>query len=320
MTFHRRTLLLAGAAALAAPALRAQGAYPNRAIRVVVPFPPGSVGDSVPRFIATRLQASLGQPVVLENRPGAGGAIGAEAVATAAPDGYTLLSHSVGLSTLPHIAKLSFDPLKLEPITQTISGSYVLVVRPDFPASNLREFIAHVRKQPGRLNYGSHGSGSGVHLVMELLKSQAGLFIVHVPYRGAAPAMQDLLAGRLDMAFDSTAGAMAMIRAGKLKPLAVGGLKPVPALPGVATIAEQFPGFDTDGWQGLWAPPGTPREIVARLNAEAVKAVNSPEFGKLMSDAGFVATSSTPEQFGALHKSQHEKWGRLIRERGIQPD
>ena len=319
-TSPNRRAVLALLAAGAAP-LHAQSAFPTHPLRIVVPFPPGSVGDSVPRSIALCMQAALGQPVVIDNKPGASGAIGADAVAKAPPDGYTLLSHSSTLPILPHLQKLPFDPLKdLAPITQTVSGSYVLVVQPSFPANDLRGFIEVVRSRPGRLNYGSYGNGSGPHLAMELLKSRAGLFIVHVPFRGAAPALQELLAGRLDMAFDTSVAVLPHVRAGKLKAIAVGGSRPVDALPGVAPVATVLPGFDADGWQGLFAPAGTPRDIVGRLHAEAVKALQAPDFVRTMADTGFSVVGNTPEQFAAVMREQHDKWGRLVRERGIRGD
>jgi len=317
-------ILRATAAALAllvSAFAAAQPSYPSRPIRVVVPFPPGSAADSVPRTLAQAVQVALGQPLVIDNRPGAAGAIGADAVAKAAPDGYTLLSHVSSITINPQLVKAPFDVLKdLQPVTQTVSGSYVLVVQPSFPANDLREFIDHVRKNPGRFNYASYGSGSGPHLAMELLKAQAQLFIVHVPFRGAAPAMQELLSGRIDMAFDTTVAAIPHIRAGRLKAIAVGGPMPLGALPGVMPIAHTFAGFDTDGWQGIFVPAGTPPQIVARLNAELVKAIRAPEFVRSMADLGFVAVGSTPQQFGALVHADHDRWGRLIRERGIRPD
>lgn len=316
----RRRHVLSASALGWLDAARAQG-YPTRPIRLVVAFPPGSTGDMVPRALAQKVQASIGQPVVIDNRPGAAGAIAAEAVAKAAPDGYTLLSTSSAVVINPHLVKTSFDVLKdLVPVVQTIAGSYVLVVQPTFPANTLREWIDHVRRNPGRFNYASYGSGSGPHLAMEILKASAGLYIVHVPFRGAAPAMQELLAGRIEMAFDTSVATLPHIRSGKLKAIAVGGPRPVEALPGVPTVAQTFPGFDTDGWQGLFAPAGTPPEVVARLNDEFVKAARSADFVKQMADLGFAAVGHRADAFTALVKTEYERYGRLIRERGIQPD
>ena len=319
----RRRQLIQGAAALAAAplAIAQQPAWPSRPIRVVVPFPPGSAADTIPRAIAQRLQLALETPCVIDNRPGASGTVGAAAVAGAAADGYTLLSHTSGITIQPHLVPASFDVLRdFVPVTQTIAGSYVLVVRPSFPARDLREFVATVRSAPGKYSYSSFGSGSGPHLAMELLKQQAGLFILHVPFRGAAPAMQELLAGRLDMAFDTTFSAVPHIRAGRLVPIAVGGPRTVAALPGVATVAQTFPGFDTDGWQGFFAPAGTPGEIVRRLHEETAKALQQPELEKRIADLGFTALGTSPEQFAALVRTDHERWGRIVRERRIKAD
>lgn len=317
---HRRTFLGAAAAALAAPTLRAQD-WPARPIRLVVPLPPGSAADAIPRAIALRLQASLGVPCVIENKPGAAGTIGAGMVAKAPADGYTVLSHTSGIAIQPHLGPAPYDLLRdLVPVSQTISGSYVLLVSPSFPASNLREFVDLVRRAPGKYSYGSYGTGSGTHLAMELLKSEAGLFILHVPFRGAAPAMQELLAGRLDMAFDTSFAAVPHIRAGRLKPIAVGGPREVAALPGVARVAQLYPGFDTDGWQGLFVPAGTPEAIVRRLSDETAQALRTPELSKTISELGFFPVGNTPEQFAALVRADYEKWGRVVRGRGIKPD
>jgi tripartite-type tricarboxylate transporter receptor subunit TctC len=319
---RRRSFVQAATALAAAPlAMAQQPPWPARPIRVVVPFPPGSAADAIPRAIAQRLQVALDTPCVIDNRPGASGSLGAAAVAGAAADGYTILSHTSAITIQPHLAPGAFDVLRdFVPVTQTIAGSYVLVVRPSFPARDLREFVESVRNAPGRYSYASYGSGSGPHLAMELLKQQAGLFILHVPFRGAAPAMQELLAGRLDMAFDTTFAAVPHIRAGRLVPIAVGGPRTVAALPGVATVAQLYPGFDTDGWQGLFAPAGTPGEIVRRLSDETTKALRQPELEKRISDLGFMPLGTQPDQFAMLVRSEHERWGRVVRERRIKPD
>lgn len=322
MSLRRCIARLLGAALVAVAAVPPASAQPSAApIRIVVPFPPGSIGDTVPRTLALRLQAALGQPVIVDNRPGAAGSLGADVVAKAAADGRTLLSTTSTVTIQPHLGKPPFNVLTdLVPVSETVAGSYVLVVQPSFPAATLREFIELVRRNPGRFNYASYGTGSGPHLAMELLKERAGLFIVHVPFRGAAPAMQELLAGRVEMAFDTTAAALPQIRAGKLKAIAVGGPKAVDALFGVPTVASVYPGFDTDGWQGVFAPAGTPREQVLRLQAEIAKAVHAPEFARAMADVGFSVVGSSSDAFAARVRSEHEKWGRLIRERHIQPD
>lgn len=316
----RRSFALSLAASLAAPHAFAQ-AWPARPIRFVVPFPPGSAADGIPRAIAQRLQGPLGEACVIENKPGAAGSIGADAVAKAAPDGYTFLSHTSGITIQPHLGRTPYELLRdLVPVTQTIAGSYVLVVPPAFPANNLREFVQVVQRAPGKYSYASHGSGSGPHLAMELLKDEARLFILHVPMRGAAAAMQELLAGRLDMAFDTTFAALPHIRAGKLKAIALGGPRGMESLPGVGRVADLHPGFDTDGWQGIFAPAGTPGEIVQRMGREIAAVLRQPELVQMITNLGFQPVGNTPAQFAAVVRADHEKWGRVVRQRGIRPD
>lgn len=309
-------------AATAWPALSpAQAAFPSKPIRLVVAFPPGSAGDLVARMVSTKLQENLGQPVVVDNRPGATGNIAAEAVVRAPADGYTLLSTSSALAIVPWLQKMPFDPLKdLLPLSQTIAGSYVLVVHPSFPARNLAEFLALVKKSPGRFMYASYGNGSGPHLAMELLKARAGLFVTHVPYRGAAPALQDLLGGQVDMAFDTTVATLAHIRAGKLRAIALGGPATYDILPGVPTIAQTYAGFDTDGWQALFAPAGTPRELAQKLSAEIARAVRAPEVTGKLKELGFQAVGSNLQAFSTYFAAEHARYGKLIAERGIKGD
>lgn len=318
---RRRTFL--GSLALpvaAAPAL-AQAAWPARPVRIIVPLPPGGAADAIPRAVAQHLQDALGTPWVIENRPGASGTIGADLVAKAAPDGYTFLSHTSGITIQPHMGKAPYEVLRdFVPVSQTIAGSYVLVTTPSFPAGNLHEWIAAVRRAPGRYSYGSHGSGSGPHLAMELLKEEADLFILHVPFRGAAPALQELLAGRLDMAFETTFAALPHIRAGRLKAIALGGPRTLEALPAVGTVAEVVPGFDTDGWQGFFAPAGTPPEIVRRVGDETARALRMPALANRIVELGFRPVGSTPEQFAAVVQQDYRKWGRVVRDRRILPD
>jgi tripartite-type tricarboxylate transporter receptor subunit TctC len=317
----RRRDVLGGLAAAAIFAGARAQTWPNGPIRFVVPFPAGSAADAIPRAIAARLQTVLGVPCVIDSQPGASGTIGARFVATADADGQTLLSHTSSLVIQPHFGPTPFDPLRdFAPIAQTISGSYVLVTRPDFPAGNLRGWIAAVRAAPGRYSYASHGAGSGPHLAMELLKSRARLFILHVPFRGAAPALQELLAGRLDMAFDTTFATVPHIRAGRLKAIAVGGPMHVGALPGVGRVADTMPGFDTDGWQGLFAPAGTPAAIVQRLADEVGSAVRNPELAARITDLGFQPVGNRPEQLAQRMLADHGKWGRVVRERGIKAE
>lgn len=317
---RRRDVLLAAAAASCGVPAHAQ-AWPSRPIRIVVPFPPGSAADAVPRGIAQHLQGALGVPCFVDNRPGAAGAIGADLVAKAPPDGYTLLSHTSSLTIQPHLGPVPFDVLRdLAPVSQTVSGSYVLVVHPSFPASDLRQFIAVVRAAPGRYSYGSHGSGSGPHLAMELLKSDARIFALHVPFRGAAASLQELVAGRLDMAFDTSFAVVPLIAAGRLKAIAVGGLRPVGPLPGVRRIADLYRGFDTDGWQGLFAPAGVPPAVVQQLSALSAQALQAPPLAEKIAGLGFRPLGTAPDAFARVVRADHAKYGRIIRERRIRAD
>ena len=311
---RRHLLALAAGSVVPLPAL-AQAPWPSRPLRIVVPFPPGGIADAAARAIGAEMAKDLGQPVVVENRPGAGGNVGAEAVAKAPPDGHTVLYAVASAFTAnPHLyGRMPFDPLKdLVPVTETVLGGMVLVVRPDFKAGNLRDWLAQVRSQPGRLSYASYGNGSFPHLNMELLKSMTGTHVVHIPYRGAAPAMQDLLAGQVDMMFDQSATAIAQIRAGKVKPLAVNTPQRMAALPDVSTIGELLKGFDGSGWQGIWVPAGTPTPVIQRLNQSVVKALAVPDVRKRFTDAGLEVVGSTPEQTRQKVERESAKWKDVI--------
>ena len=322
---RRHALLAAGAAAwaLAVPRLGRAQAWPARPIRLVVPFPPGGVMDIAARAIGNELAKELKQPVVVDNRPGAGGNLGTEAVAKAANDGYTLL-YGIGstFTANPHLyGKLNFDPLKdLTAVTETVSGGMVLLVRPDFPAKDLREWVAAVKSRPGRLSYASYGNGSFPHLNMELLKSLSGTHVVHIPYRGAAPAMQDLLAGQVDMMFDQSATAIAQIRAGKVKPLAVNTPQRMAGLPDVPTVAETFRGFDGSGWQGLWVPAGTQPQVVQQLQQATLKALAEPQVRQRFAESGLDIVGSSPEQVQAKLGRESDKWRDVIRFANIRLD
>jgi tripartite-type tricarboxylate transporter receptor subunit TctC len=324
MPIARRTALATIAAALSAPAglVRAQ-AWPARPIRLVVNFPPGGAADQIARAVGVPLAQALGQPVVVENRGGANGNIGGEAVAKAAPDGYTLLMSSGGMvSVNPHLyARMAFDPARdLVPVAAAARVLVYLLVRPDFPAQNAAGFIAHLKANPGKLSYGSPGNGSSPHLAGELMKAQAGVFAVHVPYRGAAPALQDLLAGQIDFFFDPGIG-LNQVRAGKLKLLAVGSPTRSPAFPEVPTLAESgLAGFDADTVFGFYAPAGTPAETVARLNREINAILQTPALAERMTSLGGQALPLTPEQFHQRAMEDSKRFGALIRERGIRGD
>ena len=322
MHLHRRTLLTALAAAACAGTAQAQ-AWPAKPIKLVVNFPPGGAADQIARAVGVPLAEALGQPVVVENRAGANGNIGGEAVAKAAPDGYTLLMSSGGMvSVNPHIyARMSFDPARdLVPVASAARVLVYLLVRPDLPAQNIAEFIAYLKANPGKLSYGSPGNGSSPHLAGEMMKSQAGVFAVHVPYRGAAPALQDLLAGQIDYFFDPGIG-LNQVRAGKLRLLAVGSPKRSPAFPDAPTLAEAgLKGFDADTVFGFYAPAGTPAEVITRLNREINRILLTPPLRERMLALGGEALPLSPEQFHQRAIDDAKRFGAIIKERGIRGD
>lgn len=320
----RRTLLTVLAAlSLALPDFAFAQAWPAKPIKIVVNFPPGGAADQIARSLTQPLQEALGQPVVVENKSGAGGNIGGEAVARAAPDGYTLLLSSGGMvSVNPHIyPKMSFDPAKdLEPVAAAARVLVFLVTSPGFPAKDAQEFLAQLRARPGKLSFGSPGNGNSPHLAAEMMKSQANVFATHVPYRGAAPALTDLLAGQLDFLFDPGV-AIPHIKAGKLKLLAVGSPKRSPLFPDVPTLDEVgLKGFDADTVFGLYAPAGTPADIVNRLNREVNKALALPGPRERIVALGGEPAPMTPAQFHAKALEDGARFGKLIRERKIVGD
>jgi tripartite-type tricarboxylate transporter receptor subunit TctC len=311
------------AACLLVPLLAAGQAYPSKPIRVIVNFPPGGAADVIARTVAQPLQETLGQPVVVENRGGSGGNLGGDAVAKSPPDGYTLLMSSGGMvSVNPHIyAKMPFDPVKdLVPVASAARVSVYLVVRPNFPANTVQEFLAHLKAHPGRLSYGSPGNGSSPHLAAEMMKSQAGVFAVHVPYRGAAPALTDLLAGQIDFALDPGIG-LPHVQAGRLKLLAVGSPRRAAAFPNVPTLDEAgLKGFDADTVFGFYAPAGTPAEVIERLNREINRILDTAPVKERIAALGGVPAPMTPAQFAAKAQEDSRRFGAIVRERRIVGD
>lgn len=324
MPVARRTAIAALflAAAGLHPGVQAQ-AWPGKPIRLVVNFPPGGAADQIARAVGVPLAEALGQPVVVDNRGGANGNIGGEAVARAALDGYTLLMSSGGMvSVNPHIyPRMAFDPVRdLVPVAAAARVLVYLLVRLDLPVRNIAEFIAYLKANPGKLTYASPGNGSSPHLAGEMMKAQAGVFAVHVPYRGAAPALQDLLAGQLDYFFDPGIG-LAQVRADKLRLLAVGSPQRSPAFPEVPTLAESgLPGFDADTVFGFYAPAGTPAEVIARLNREINRILQTPALRERMLALGGEALALTPEQFHQRALDDSRRFAAVIRERGIRGD
>jgi tripartite-type tricarboxylate transporter receptor subunit TctC len=324
--FTRRGLVTALAALITGPALclnAAAQSWPTKPVKIVVNFPPGGAADQIARAIGVPLGEALGQPVVVENRGGANGNLGGEMVAKSPADGYTLLMSSGGMvSVNPHIyARMPFDPAKdLVPVASAARVLVFLVAKPNFPANNIQEFLAYVKANPGRLSYGSAGNGSSPHLAGEMMKSQAGLFAVHVPYRGAAPALQDVLAGQLDFYFDPGIG-LGQVRAGKLKLLAVGSMKRSPLFPNVPTLDEAgLKGFDADSVFGFYAPAGTPADVVTRVNREINRILGTPALKDRIQNLGGEALPLTPAEFGARATDDSKRFGAIIRERKISGD
>ncbi|MBL8379002.1 MAG: tripartite tricarboxylate transporter substrate binding protein [Burkholderiales bacterium] len=310
--------------ALAPVATLAQtDAYPTRQIRIVVPFPAGGATDIAARAIAERMAANWKQPVVVENRGGAGGNVGSEVVARSAPDGYTLVmgvtgSHAINISLY---AKMPYDPVRdFEAISQVAVVPNVVVVHPSVKAGSLKEFVALARAQPGRLDYASLGSGTAAHLGMEMLKREAGLFMVHIPYRGSAPAVADLIAGQVQVMMDGLPSALPHVRAGRLRALALTSLKRSPAAPELQTIAESYPGFYADAWSGLFAPKGTPRAIVERLSAETQRILKLPEVAARLAGLGAEPVGSTAAEFAAHVRREIDKWAQVVKSSGARVD
>jgi tripartite-type tricarboxylate transporter receptor subunit TctC len=304
-------LLLFASTALAQP-------YPSKPVRVIVPFPPGGTADLLSRTTAQKLAASLGQQFIVESRAGAGGNLGAEYVYRAEPDGYTLLATPPHILTVnPLLYPLSFDPARFVPVSIIAAYPNVLLATPRFPASTLDELIAQARAQPGRINIASQGSGTISHLSAELLKSMAGISLMHVPYKGTAPAMTDLLGGQVDLLFDNLITAMPHVRAGKLKILGVGGARRVAAFPEVPAIAERLPGFHSETWMAYVAPPGTPMEIAAKLSAGIARAVHEPDFQKLLTEMQADPVGNTPREMADVVRQELERWAKVIREAKI---
>jgi tripartite-type tricarboxylate transporter receptor subunit TctC len=296
--------------------------YPDRPIKIIVPFAPGGAVDSLARIVGAKLQDSMKQPVIVENRPGAGGNIAADAVAKSAPDGYTLLLTTVGHAISPSLyKKLSYDPQNdFTPVTQIISASLLLVTNPKFPAQDLDGLLKIARERPGALNYGSTGVGNPLHLTMEMLKVSAKVDIQMVPFRGDAPLNQALVQGDVEMAVSPLGTAAPQVEAGALRAIAVTGAKRSALMPNVKTIAEQgFPGVSTDSWQGLLAPARTPAAIVAKIQQEVAKALEDPNVVKRINGFGSEPVASTPEQFSAFLSAEIQKYARLVKEANVPP-
>ena len=317
----RRAVLAGLAAALPLRQAFAQN-YPERAITLVVPFPPGGSTDILARMVGEHLRQALGQPVVIENRTGASGNIGTATVARAAPDGHTFLFNTMSVHTMNHalFASMPFDGVKdFSPIAMLAYVTNTMVVHPSVPARTVREFVEHARANPGKIAYASAGPGSTNHLCAALFEKMTGVQMVHVPYRGGAPAVADTVGGQTQLFFTAGTQSLPHVKAGKLRMLAVTEAKRSSLLPDVPTVAETIPGYEMAVWYGAFGPAGMPKAIVAKLNAEIGRILFLPEVKKRMADIAVEVTRLTPEELGALTRSDAEKWGKLIRDLGIVP-
>src|SRR6185436_4789149 len=314
-------VLLFLAALLVAGGVHAQP-YPNKPVKVVVPWPPGQATDLAARIVAEKLSQQLGQQFIIENKPGAGGAIGTEQVVKSPPDGYTLLAASSGpISIMPNLQKTPYDPLTdLAPVSLTNAVPFALVVHPSFPASNAKEFIALVRANPGKYTFSSSGTGATAHLFAELFNSMAQLKALHVPYEGTAAAMTDLIGGQISYAVETVAATVGHIKSGRLKAFGVTSSNRTAALPDLAPLAEaaSLPGYDCVAWGGYMAPRGTPREILERLAAEIQKAVLAADLKERFVTLGMDTASSSPEQMAAFMRREQDRYATIIKNADIK--
>lgn len=323
----KRTLFAAAIATLAAALAPAGPAaaqeFPTRPVTLVIPFAAGGSTDLVGRLIAERMAAELGQPVVVENKGGAGGNLGAAQVAKASPDGYTILMGTVATHALnPALyKKMPYDPVtSFAPVSLLVVVPNVLVVNPDFPAKTTEELIALLKKDPGKYSYASSGNGTPLHLSGELFKSMADVDMQHIPYQGAGPALVDVLSGQVPIMFDNLPSSTSHIKSGKLRALGVTTAKRAPSFPDVPAIAEAVPGYETYTWNAVFAPAGTPPEVVAKLNAAANKALADPKVQARLADFSAVSVGSTPEELGAHVKKEIAKWAPIVKASGAQLD
>jgi tripartite-type tricarboxylate transporter receptor subunit TctC len=324
MTVRREFLrLVTGAAVLTAASRTAwTQPYPNRYVRLVVPFAAGGGGDALARPLAQRLSEMWGQQVVIDNRGGAGGNVGAQAVAQSEPDGYTiLLGGGANLATNPFLYPSSYNPANdLAPITLVTVIPNLMMVPNSLPARSVKEFIDYAKANPGKVTYASSGVGASPHLSGELFKRKAGIEMIHVPYRGAGPAMNDLIPGRVDTMFTNLPGVISQHQSGTIRGLAVTSAKRSPALPDVPTVGETVPGFEVSGWWGLFVPARTPDDIIAKIRSDAVAAIEHPWLRERYEAIGAPAMTSTPAELAARLASETEKWGPIIKNAGIKPD
>ena len=317
------TLWLAGCALGAAPQVLAQAPYPAKPVRLIVPFPAGGATDLFARSLSQKLGEKLGQSLVVENRPGAGGTLGSDLAAKASPDGYTLLlatssTHSIGPNLNP---RMPYDAVKdFTPISQVGNAPSIMLVPNSSPAKTVKEWIDYAKKNPGRLNYASSGNGTIVQLTAELFKAQADLFVVHIPYKGTALAIPDLVSGKVDVLFDSLPTGLPHVRDGRLRALGVTTLKATPLAPGVPPIADVLPGYESNTWFGLFGPKGLPGDVVSRVNTAANQVLQDPEVIDKLQRLGIESVGGTPAQFATMLSKESAKWKKIIGERKITLD
>ncbi len=316
--------LLVVLALLAGPLAALAQPYPNRPLRIVVPFPPGGGTDIGTRIVAQKLQEAWGQAVVVENKPGAAGIVGTEFTAKAAPDGYTFMMGNIGTHAInvSLYKKLAYDPVKdFAPVSMVADLPLLLLVHPSVPANSVKELIALARSQPGKLNFSSSGAGGSMHVAAELFKGMAGVDMVHIPYKGGAPAVADLLSGQVALSFATVLETIQHVKGGKVRALAVTNDKRSVALPELPTIAEAgLPGYQSISWLALFAPAGTPRDIVNRLSAETVRILKLPDVKERLLAQGAEPIGSTPEQLSAILAADIAKYAKVIRESGYKPE
>lgn len=315
--------VLATAAALTAPAVHAAD-YPTKTVRMVIAFSPGGPSDILSRLVGGKLGERMGQPFVFDNRPGAGGNVAGEIVATSPADGYTLMiaNNSILAANATLYRKMTFDPAKdLVPVVWIASQPNILVVHPEVPAKSVKELIAYLKSQPGKLNYASSGSGAAAHLAGELFKSMTKTDMAHIPYKGAGPALTDVLAGRCQVMFATALSVKSYLDANRLRPLGVTTLKRMDSMPSIPTIAEAgVPGFEATTWHGLVAVAGTPRPVLARLNTEVNAVLGDPQVSKFLESQGAIIEGGTPEKFAAHIKAEIPKWAKVIKDSGARAD
>jgi len=296
--------------------------WPNKPLRYIVPFPPGAFNDTLARTLAAELPKTLGQPVVVENRPGGNTIIGTEIAAKSPPDGYTLFGAALPFSVIQSLYKTSFDVTKdFAPITLAGVTPNLLVANTAAPYNNVKELVAYAKANPGKINYATPGNGTSNHLSMELFKSMTGTFMTHIPYKGSAPAVTDMIAGQVDTMFDNTPNVLPHVRSGRLKALAISSKTRAPSAPEVPTVEEAgVPGYEVNVWFGVLTVAGTPAEVVQRLNTEMVKILNSAEVKDRFGKTGVDVVASTPEYFSKYLKAEVERWAKVVKDAGIKAD